>query len=111
MLAEFLDALGIEQVDLIGNDSGGGIAQIFAATWPQRVRSLVLTNCDAHDNWPPEAFKPVLAMAAAGGLRGALAATLADKNVYRAAEALGPAYEDPTCVSDDRRSTSICRRM
>ena len=70
MLREFLDALGIEQVDLVGNDSGGGIAQIFAAPYPERVRSLTLTDCDVHDNWPPEAFKPFLAMAAAGGLRG-----------------------------------------
>jgi pimeloyl-ACP methyl ester carboxylesterase len=58
MLREFLDALHIEQVDLVGNDSGGGIAQIFAATHPERIRSLTLTDCDAHDNWPPEAFKP-----------------------------------------------------
>jgi pimeloyl-ACP methyl ester carboxylesterase len=101
MLGEFLDALNIVQVDLVGNDSGGGIAQIFAATQPQRVRSLTLTNCDAHDNWPPEAFKPVLAMSAAGGLRGALDAMLADKNVYRAAQALGPAYENPRQVSDE----------
>jgi len=35
MLKEFLDALNIEQVDLVGNDSGGGIAQIFAALHPQ----------------------------------------------------------------------------
>ena len=101
MLGEFLDALDIAQVDLVGNDSGGGIAQIFAATHPQRVRSLTLSNCDAHDNWPPEAFKPVLAMAAAGGLRGALEAMLADKNVYRGAHALGPAYEDAQQVSDE----------
>src|SRR5687768_13553972 len=39
MLAQFLDALGIAQVDLVGNDSGGGIAQIFAASHPQRVRT------------------------------------------------------------------------
>src|SRR4030088_2592269 len=68
MLREALDALGIDQIDLVGNDSGGGIAQIFTAHHPQRVRSLTLTNCDAHDNWPPDAFKPFLAMAAAGGL-------------------------------------------
>lgn len=54
MLLEFLDALHIDQVDLIGNDSGGGIAQIFAALNPSRVRTLTLTNCDAHDNWPPD---------------------------------------------------------
>lgn len=100
MLAQFLDALGIAQVDLVGNDSGGGIAQIFAALHPQRVRSLTLTDCDTHDNWPPEAFKPFLAMAAEGGLRGVLEAMLADKSVYRAAEALGPAYEHPERVGD-----------
>jgi len=101
MLREFVDALGIEQVDLVGNDSGGGIAQIFAALHPERVRSLTLTDCDAHDNWPPEAFKPFLAVAAAGGLRKTLDAMLADKSVYRSPQALGPAYEHPERLSDD----------
>ena len=101
MIMEFLDALNIDRVDLVGNDSGGGIAQIFAALHPERVRSLTLTDCDAHDNWPPEAFKPFLAMAAAGGLRGALEAMLADKSVYRSPQALGPAYEHPEQMSDD----------
>jgi pimeloyl-ACP methyl ester carboxylesterase len=101
MLAQFLDALGIDQVDLVGNDSGGGIAQIFAATYPSRVRTLTLTDCDAHDNWPPPAFKPFLEMAAAGGLRGTLDAMLADKNVYRSPQALGPAYEHPERLDDE----------
>jgi pimeloyl-ACP methyl ester carboxylesterase len=101
MLKEFLDALHIDQVDLVGNDSGGGIAQIFAALYPERVRSLTLTDCDTHDNWPPEAFKPFLAMAAAGGLRGTLETMLSDKGVYRSSEALGPAYQHPEQLSDD----------
>src|SRR5215831_10216632 len=101
MLGELLDALHIDQVDLVGNDSGGGIAQIFAARHPQRIRTLTLTDCDAHDNWPPEAFKPFLATAAAGGLRGVLEAMSADKNVYRSPGALGPAYEQPQAVSDE----------
>ena len=101
MIEEFLDALDVDRVDLVGNDSGGGIAQIFAARNPERLRSLTLTDCDAHDNWPPEAFKPFLAMAAAGGLRGTLAAMLADKSVYRSAQALGPAYEVPSLMTDD----------
>jgi pimeloyl-ACP methyl ester carboxylesterase len=101
MLQEFLDALHIDQVDLVGNDSGGGIAQIFAASHPERVRSLTLTNCDAHDNWPPEAFKPFLAMAAGGGLRGTLDALLSDKRIYRSPQALGPAYEHPEELSDE----------
>jgi len=107
MLAEFLDALDIQQVDLVGNDSGGGIAQIFAAHHPSRVRTLALTDCDAHDNWPPEAFKPFLDRAAAGGLRGTLEAMLADKNIFRSPQALGPAYEHPENVTDGTIETYL----
>jgi pimeloyl-ACP methyl ester carboxylesterase len=107
MLAQFLDALKIDQVDLVGNDSGGGICQIFAALYPKRVRSLTLTNCDAHDNWPPEAFKPFVAMVAAGGLPETLNALLADKSVYRSPQALGPAYERPDAVADDTIETYL----
>jgi pimeloyl-ACP methyl ester carboxylesterase len=105
MLAQFLDALKIEQVDLVGNDSGGGICQIFAALYPERIRSLVLTNCDAHDNWPPEPFKSFVSMVAAGGLPQTLSAMLANKSVYRTA--LGPAYERPEDVSDDTIGTYL----
>jgi pimeloyl-ACP methyl ester carboxylesterase len=107
MLREFLDALSIDQVDLVGNDSGGGIAQIFAALHPDRVRSFTLTNCDTHDNWPPDPFKPFLAMAAAGGLPQTLEAMLKDKNVYRSPQALGPAYEHPEQVSDETIETYL----
>jgi pimeloyl-ACP methyl ester carboxylesterase len=60
MIAEVMDALGIERIDLVGNDSGGAIAQIFAATWPDRLNSLVLTNCDVHDGWPPPQVLPIM---------------------------------------------------
>jgi len=105
MLAQFLDAMEIDQVDLVGNDSGGGICQIFAALYPKRLRSLALTNCDAHDNWPPDAFKPFVAMVAAGGLAGTLSSMLADKSVYRSA--LAPAYERPEDVADDTIETYL----
>jgi pimeloyl-ACP methyl ester carboxylesterase len=101
MLKVTLDALEIDQVDLVGNDSGGGIAQIFSALYPERVRSLTLTNCDVHDNWPPEAFQPFLKMAAAGGLPDTLNALLGDKSMYRSPGALGPAYERPETVTDE----------
>jgi pimeloyl-ACP methyl ester carboxylesterase len=107
MLSEFLDALGIDKVDVVGNDSGGGISQIFSALYPEKVRSLTLTNCDTHDNWPPEAFKPFVAMVAAGGLRGTLETMLSNKNVYRSPEALGPAYEHPENVTDETIETYL----
>jgi pimeloyl-ACP methyl ester carboxylesterase len=100
MLREVLDALKIDKVDVIGNDSGGGISQIFAANNPQRLRSLTLTDCDTHDNWPPEAFKPFVEMTKSGGLRDTLTGMLDDKNIYRSQQALGPAYEHPKKVTD-----------
>src|SRR6202158_885519 len=107
MIVEVLDALQIDQVDIVGNDSGGGISQIFAALNPERVRSLVLTNCDTHDNWPPEAFKPFLEMAAAGGLRDTLNAMLSDKAIFRSPGALGPGYERPEIVTDEDIETYL----
>jgi pimeloyl-ACP methyl ester carboxylesterase len=107
MLVEFLDALSIDQADIVGNDSGGGICQIFSALYPDRVRSLTLTNCDTHDNWPPEAFKPFVSMVKAGGLRKALEAMLSDKSLYRAPDGLGPAYEHPDKVPDETIETYL----
>jgi pimeloyl-ACP methyl ester carboxylesterase len=52
MIAAFLDAERIDRVDLVGNDTGAGISQIFSATYPERVRTLTLSNCEVHDLWP-----------------------------------------------------------
>src|SRR5437879_6978269 len=49
MLKQFLDALKINQVDLVGNDSGGGIAEIFQLLNQESVRSFSLSHCD-HDH-------------------------------------------------------------
>ena len=68
MVAEVIDALGIEQIDLIGNNSGGAVAQIFAAHYPNRLTSLVLTNCDVHDGWPPPQVLPLIERARKGTL-------------------------------------------
>jgi pimeloyl-ACP methyl ester carboxylesterase len=52
MIAAFLDAANIDRIDLLGNDTGAGISQIFAARYPTRVRTLTLTNCEVYDLWP-----------------------------------------------------------
>jgi haloalkane dehalogenase len=66
MLVAFLDRLGIVQVDLIANDSGGAVAQLFLARNPQRVRTLLLTNCDVETDSPPAAIAPMVDCARAG---------------------------------------------
>jgi len=56
LVAEFLEALELEGVTLVGNDSGGAISQLVVTNYPERVDRLVLTNCDAYDNFPPKLF-------------------------------------------------------
>jgi len=97
MLLQLVDALDLRQVDLVANDSGGAIAQIFAARHPERVRSLALTNCDVHDGWPPPAFVPTVQAVLAAGFR-AVAGPLSDPAVAR--EALGVGFEHPERLSD-----------
>jgi pimeloyl-ACP methyl ester carboxylesterase len=55
----FLEALELDGVTLIGNDTGGAITQITAANHPERIGRLVLTNCDAYENFLPPAFRPL----------------------------------------------------
>jgi pimeloyl-ACP methyl ester carboxylesterase len=91
MLADFLDALDLADVDLVANDSGGAIAQIFAARHPGRVRTLALTNCDVHDNYPPPALGPTMEAARKGRFSAHREAYLADIERFR--RGFEPAYE------------------
>jgi pimeloyl-ACP methyl ester carboxylesterase len=65
------DALGLESIDVVANDTGGALAQVFAVRNVPRLRSLTLTNCDTHDNLPPPAFKPTVEQAERGELSAA----------------------------------------
>jgi pimeloyl-ACP methyl ester carboxylesterase len=53
----FLAALELEDVTIVGNDSGGAMSQVLVTRHPQRIGRLVLTNCDTHENFPPGIFK------------------------------------------------------
>ena len=77
-LDDFCEVLGLTGIDLVANDTGGAIAQIFAARYPQRLATLTLTNCDTVDNLPPDAFKPTVELAAAGKLAPSAVAMVAD---------------------------------
>jgi pimeloyl-ACP methyl ester carboxylesterase len=77
-LEDFCEVLGLNGIDLVANDTGGAIAQIFAACYPQRLATLTLTNCDTVDNLPPDAFKPIVELAAAGHLAPSAVEMFAD---------------------------------
>ena len=116
MIAAFLDAANIDRVDLVGNDTGGGISQIFAASYPTRVRTLTLTNCEVYDLWPNALLTGFYEGVASGAVPQLLKKMLSD--VALARRQLGAlVYEDaemfftpetvqvylaPIVASDDR---------
>lgn len=53
----FLATLELEDVTIVGNDSGGAMSQVLVTRHPERIGRLVLTNCDTHENFPPGIFK------------------------------------------------------
>lgn len=102
MLAAFLDRLSIDAIDLVGSDSGGAVGQIFTAKYPNRVRTLLLTNCDTDENSPPPAFLPFLQAAKNGVLADGMARQLADKALARSAKGLGGlTYSEPSNLTDE----------
>src|SRR5262245_36941933 len=100
LIEEFCDALDLTDVDLVAHDTGGALAQIFAAHHSERIRTLTLTNCDTHDNVPPEAFKPTVELARAGSIAPAAPALFADLRAARGA-LFAVGYEDPEHLSLD----------
>jgi pimeloyl-ACP methyl ester carboxylesterase len=59
ILADFMAELELEDVTLVGNDTGGAICQLVATRHPERLGRLVLTPCDAYENFLPPMFRPL----------------------------------------------------
>ncbi len=74
LIANFLDALELEDVTIVGNDSGGAMSQVLVTRHPERIGRLVLTNCDTYDNFPPGIFKAMPPLAKLPGGMTVLAA-------------------------------------
>lgn len=90
--------LDLCEVHLVGNDTGGAVAQVVLTRDPDRFASFALTNCDTEGNFPPPAFRPAVWAARAGLLRaGAPLARLPRlaKQLYRTG------YQDVSTVPDD----------
>jgi haloalkane dehalogenase len=103
MLVALLDALAVDAADVVANDSGGTVAQLLAAQQPSRVRTLLLTNCDVHENSPPAALGPFIEAARAGLLAEQfIVPQLADKDAARGPEGLGGlTFTDPANLTDE----------
>lgn len=103
MLISFLDRLKIRSVDVVANDSGGAIAQLLAVKHPERVRSLLLTNCDTEVESPPAALLPVIELAKRGRYADEwLVPWLADKALARSDTGIGGlCYCEPGDPTDE----------
>ncbi|HEX3608921.1 MAG TPA: alpha/beta hydrolase [Solirubrobacterales bacterium] len=81
----FLAALELDDVTIVGNDSGGAMSQVLVTRHPQRIGRLVLTNCDTHENFPPGIFKAMPPIAKLPGGMTLLAAPFRIGALARAA--------------------------
>ena len=99
IVADFLDALDLEDVVLVGNDTGGVVTQLVAVHHPKRLGALVLTSCDAFEHFPPPILKPVLLAAKYKPLFGAATAAMRVPFVRKRAFA-GLAYSDIDALTE-----------
>jgi pimeloyl-ACP methyl ester carboxylesterase len=100
VVEDFCDALDLHDIDLIANDTGGAVAQIFAARHPRRLASFTLTNCETHDNVPPAAFKPSIDQAARGEISASAPQVMANLGAARSV-IFGSSYEHPEQLGED----------
>jgi pimeloyl-ACP methyl ester carboxylesterase len=83
IVAGFLAALDLDDVILLGVDTGGAIAQLVAVEHPERLGGLVLNSCDAFEHFPPRILEPFILAARLGGPAFALALSVLRTRVGR----------------------------
>lgn len=89
IVAEFLEALALDDVAIVANDTGGAVAQRLVAERPERVGRLVLTSCDAFEKFPPAPQRYLEYAARSSALMWLVAATARFKLVQRLPTAYG----------------------
>ena len=76
LIADFLAALELDDVTLVGNDTGGALCQLVVTSHPERIGRLVLTPCDAYENFLPPAFRYLQMLAKVPGGVGSIAQSM-----------------------------------
>ncbi|HEY1822860.1 MAG TPA: alpha/beta hydrolase [Trebonia sp.] len=87
---DFIRALGLSDVTIVGNDTGGAICQLILGGDTSGIGAAVLTNCDALDTFPPRALAPLFHALRHPGLVACLAPALRSKAVRHGPLAFGP---------------------
>jgi pimeloyl-ACP methyl ester carboxylesterase len=103
-LAELVEhvcaALDLEHVDVAANDTGGAIAQIFAARHPDRLATLTLTDCETHDNVPPAPLKSTVLLARIG-VFAPISRLIARNESLARKLVFASGYQHPQLLSDE----------
>ena len=95
LIADFLEALDLREVTLVGNDTGGALCQLVCADRPERVGRLVLTPCDAYENFLPPAFRGLQYLARVPGGLTLLLQGLRLRPIQRSPLGFGMLVKDP----------------
>jgi pimeloyl-ACP methyl ester carboxylesterase len=104
----FLDALDLRDVTLVGNDTGGALCQFVVDTDPARVGRIVLTNCDAFDQFPPPPFGLLFAAFRCQGLIAPLMAPMRMAAVRHSALGFGLLVSEPMDAAQTRGWVQPC---
>ena len=89
IVADFLEALDLDDVVIVANDTGGAVAQALVGRHPERIARLVLTSCDAFEKFPPTPQKYLEVMARSRVLTWIVAHTVRFKVIQRLPTAYG----------------------
>ena len=89
LIADFLAALDLDNVTLVGNDTGGALSQLVAVDHPERLGCLVLTPCDAYENFLPAMFRPLQLLARVPGAAWLIANALRPRFAQRLPNTFG----------------------
>ncbi len=68
VIGDFIEALKLRDVTIVANDTGGAITQVLMTQRPDNIGRVVLTSCDAYENFLPMMFRPLQYMAHAPAL-------------------------------------------
>lgn len=99
IIADFLAALDLRDVTLVGNDTGGALSQLVAIHHPERLGRLVLTPCDAYENFLPPMFRPLQVLARIPGAVFVIGQSLRPRAARRLPFAYGWLAKRP--IADD----------
>jgi pimeloyl-ACP methyl ester carboxylesterase len=95
LMLDFMAALDLSDVTIVGNDTGGAICQVLLGSDTSRISAAVLTDCDAFGTFPPRALAPLFQALRHPGLVACLAAGLRLEKVRHGPLAYGPLSSGP----------------